>query len=323
MTKPLVSIITPCHNGEAFLKRYFESILNQTYPNLELIFINDGSTDRTEEIALSYRERLEKRGITYIYEKQENAGQAAALNRGLKLFTGEYLTWPDSDDVMVSDAVEKKVDYLEQHPDYGFCICKTKVVNENNPEMKCGYYERMKPEGEDHLFEDILFLKNIYFAPGAYMVRSEELLEVLPDREIYTGKGGQNAQVLLPMAYSYKCGYMDDILYLYYIREESHSHSITDSKKVIQQLEYYETILLETLKKMGNDIYEKYEGKIKCFYAARKFGNAVDTRDREFIRKEYLEMQKQNFYIPFKTKLLYIKSTNRILKSIVDKVKGR
>ena len=53
------------------------------------------------------------------------------------------------------------------------------------------------------------------------------------------------------------------------------------------------------------------------------FGNAVDTRDREFIRKEYLEMQKQNFYIPFKTKLLYIKSTNRILKSIVDKVKGR
>ncbi len=322
MSKPLVSIITPCYNGEAFLKRYFESILNQTYPNLELIFINDGSTDRTEEIALSYRERLEKRGITYIYEKQENAGQAAALNRGLKLFTGEYLTWPDSDDEMVSDAVEKKVDYLEQHPDYGFCICKTKVVNENNPEMKCGYYERMKPEGEDYLFEDILFLRNIYFAPGAYMVRSEELLEVLPDREIYTGKGGQNAQVLLPMAYSYKCGYMDDILYLYYIREESHSHSITDSKKVIQQLEYYETILLETLKKMGNDIYEKYEGKIKCFYAARKFGNAVDTGDGELIRKEYWGMKKLHC-ISVKERLLYFRTTNLIVRKFIDKLKGR
>ena len=118
MTKPLVSIITPCYNGEAFLKRYFESILNQTYPNLELIFINDGSTDRTEEIALSYRERLEKRGITYIYEKQENAGQAAALNRGLKLFKGEYLTWPDSDDVMTKDSIEKKVHFLEKNPKY-------------------------------------------------------------------------------------------------------------------------------------------------------------------------------------------------------------
>lgn len=118
MTKPLVSIITPCYNGEAFLKRYFESILNQTYPNLELIFINDGSTDRTEEIALSYRERLEKRGITYIYEKQENAGQAAALNRGLKLFTGEYLTWPDSDDEMTKDSIEKKVNFLEKNPKY-------------------------------------------------------------------------------------------------------------------------------------------------------------------------------------------------------------
>lgn len=144
------------------------------------------------------------------------------MNRGLKLFTGEYLTWPDSDDEMVSDAVEKKVDYLEQHPDYGFCICKTKVVNENNPEMKCGYYERMKPEGEDYLFEDILFLRNIYFAPGAYMVRSEELLEVLPDREIYTGK--------VDKMHRYCCRWRTvtnaDIWMMYYI-------CITSEKKVI------------------------------------------------------------------------------------------
>lgn len=108
MNRPLVSILTPCYNGESFLKRYFESILNQTYSNLELIFINDGSIDRTEEIALSYRSQLEEKGIRYIYERQENAGQAAALNRGLKLFTGEYLTWPDSDDVMTADCIEKK-----------------------------------------------------------------------------------------------------------------------------------------------------------------------------------------------------------------------
>ena len=81
MDKPLVSIITPCYNGETFLHRYFESILAQTYPNLELIFVNDGSTDKTEEIAMSYQKKLCEKGIRYIYLEQENAGQAAALNK--------------------------------------------------------------------------------------------------------------------------------------------------------------------------------------------------------------------------------------------------
>ena len=61
MEQPLVSIITPCYNGENFIKRYFDSILKQTYSNIELFFVNDGSTDQTESIALSYREALEKR----------------------------------------------------------------------------------------------------------------------------------------------------------------------------------------------------------------------------------------------------------------------
>jgi len=77
---PLVSIITPCYNGESYLERYFNSVLNQTYSNLELIFINDGSIDRTEEIALSYQNIFEQKGIRYVYLYQENAGQAAALN---------------------------------------------------------------------------------------------------------------------------------------------------------------------------------------------------------------------------------------------------
>lgn len=60
--KPLVSIITPCYNGEQYIDAYFQSILAQTYTRLELIFVNDGSTDKTEEVALSYREQLEQKG---------------------------------------------------------------------------------------------------------------------------------------------------------------------------------------------------------------------------------------------------------------------
>ena len=117
MNQPLVSIITPCYNGEPYLKRYFEAILKQTYQHMELIFVDDGSTDRTSEIAENYREKLEDRGIRYIHLKQENRGQASALNQGLKYFTGEYLTWPDSDDVMTPECIEEKVIYLLKNPD--------------------------------------------------------------------------------------------------------------------------------------------------------------------------------------------------------------
>ena len=64
----LVSIVTPCYNGENYLDRFFRSVLAQTYPSLELVFINDGSTDHTEQLAESFRPQLEERGIRFIYE---------------------------------------------------------------------------------------------------------------------------------------------------------------------------------------------------------------------------------------------------------------
>lgn len=69
---PLVSIITPCFNGEAFIDRYFQSVLSQTYPNIELVFVNDGSTDQTETIALSYSSKLAAKGIIFKYLSQDN-----------------------------------------------------------------------------------------------------------------------------------------------------------------------------------------------------------------------------------------------------------
>lgn len=64
---PLVSLITPCYNGEKYLERFLDSVLAQTYDNIEFILVNDGSTDDTEKIALSYQEKFADRGYIYIY----------------------------------------------------------------------------------------------------------------------------------------------------------------------------------------------------------------------------------------------------------------
>ena len=161
-----VSIITPCYNGEMYLDRFFRSILNQTYKNIELIFVNDGSTDKTEEIVEKYRPVLGQNDIELIYIKQENAGQAAAMNKGLAIFTGDYLVWTDSDDVILPENISKKVDFLNSNPEYGFAICRGQAVMEGNLDVSIENIFREPPQGEDHFFEDLLTEKNVLFYPG-------------------------------------------------------------------------------------------------------------------------------------------------------------
>lgn len=309
--KPLVSIITPCYNGESYLDRYFQAVLAQTYGNLELIFINDGSTDHTEEIALSYRKELETKGIRYLYEYQENAGQAAALHRGLKLFTGEYLTWPDADDGMTPDCIEKKVQYLNRHPDKEMCVCQGVAVLDNPEQTFVENMRRIPPQQEETLFEDMLYIRNVFFTPGGYMVRTSALDEAIPQRDIYSGRGGQNAQVILPIAYRGHVGYLDEVLFTYYIRENSHSHQINDAKKTIEQIERYERIVLETLKRMPPEVMERYQFSVQEHYARWAFGNIIETQDPKTIKLYFGKLCKVG-RPTIKERLIYIKHTHRL-----------
>lgn len=105
---PTVSVIVPVYNGERFLAEAIESILAQTYPSYEIIVIDDGSTDRTREIVLSYPE------IKYLY--QTNAGTAAARNRGIEMARGEYLAFLDADDLWMPGKLAIQIAAFEADP---------------------------------------------------------------------------------------------------------------------------------------------------------------------------------------------------------------
>lgn len=100
---PKVSILLPVYNAQAFLERCLESILTQTYKNIEIVAIDDGSTDGSAAILDSYAVRYPE---TLVVEHQANAGAAHARNRALELATGEYLTFIDNDDWLDKDFVE-------------------------------------------------------------------------------------------------------------------------------------------------------------------------------------------------------------------------
>lgn len=126
---PLISVIVPCYNVEKYLARCLNSIKNQTYKNLEIVVINDGSTDNTLEIVKQFA----KKDSRFKMFTQANHGLAYTRQYGLSLAKGEYITYVDSDDYVTSDYVEYMFNLLKKK---GFkskmALCSLENVIEKN-----------------------------------------------------------------------------------------------------------------------------------------------------------------------------------------------
>lgn len=113
----MVSVIVPIYNVEEYLEECLESIRNQTYTNIEVILVNDGSTDGSREICESYCEK----DIRFRLINQENQGQSVARNRGVKESVGQYIMFVDSDDVVNTDVLEVLLPYMKTDVDIVEC----------------------------------------------------------------------------------------------------------------------------------------------------------------------------------------------------------
>lgn len=174
---PLVSIITPAYNAGGYLDSFFLSVLEQDYDNYEMIIVNDGSTDNTEDKILSYKKVFERRGIRFVYLNQENGGQAKALNLAFPHMRGEYFIWPDSDDVLCPDNISAKVKFMTAHPDFALGISWAEYIDEAGNSL--GLLKRV-PDKNDNLFRDLLISKNVYFCPGIYIMKTSAFVDSYP-----------------------------------------------------------------------------------------------------------------------------------------------
>lgn len=108
-----VSVILPVYNAESTIKQALISIVNQSYNNLEIIIVNDGSNDNTEKIVMS----IDDPRIIYV-KNSRNEGLIYTLNRGLSIATGDYIARMDADDISLPDRLEKQVSFLDNNNDY-------------------------------------------------------------------------------------------------------------------------------------------------------------------------------------------------------------
>ena len=271
--QPLVSIVTPAYNVENKVKRYLDSILFQTYKNIELIFVNDGSTDNTEKIFLVYKKKFEKKGIKVKYIYQKNKGLGGAINTGLKLITGEYFVWPDADDFLTNDSIEVKVNFLVKNKSIAVVSSDAYIFNEDNlfkPIKKIAdYYPKINKKNQFQL----LLEENSIFCPGCHMVRISALREVNPKLEIYEARHGQNWQILLPLYYKFDHFFLKKPLYNYVIYKNSMSFLGNNFYKKIMRVSEHKKIINNTLKciKMTKKEYKKYKKLVSSrFFKAKK-----------------------------------------------------
>jgi len=207
LDKPLVSVVVPSYNHEAYIEECILSIVNQTYKNIELIVVDDGSTDRSREIL----QRLQKQyGFTLVF--QENQGVSKTMNKAIRQYAhGKYITGSASDDFLMLDKIEKQVRFLEENPDYDMLFGKVYMVDEKSQiikDMKIfePFDEPVKPIPFELLIEN-----NRVPAPSMIM-----------RRDIWEKCGGYNENVIiedfdlwLKIAYYGKIVYLNDYFAYY------------------------------------------------------------------------------------------------------------
>ncbi len=161
----LVSVVIPCYNHARFLGDAIESALGQTYPRIEVIVVDDGSTDKTAEVAALYP------SVHYI--GQENRGLAAARNTGLRTSQGDVLIFLDADDRLLPEAVEHSVQQLLNSPESAFVSGRYRYIQENGSIM---YEYSQKPADHDPYAS---FLHGNYIGMHATVAYRRSVLEAV------------------------------------------------------------------------------------------------------------------------------------------------
>ncbi len=213
---PIVSIVMAAFNEEKYISDAIQSVLNQSFTDFEFIIINDGSTDRTEEIIQSFKDPR----IRYI-RNEENIKLIASLNKGLKVAKGKYIARMDSDDLCYADRLEKQVAFMEANPTIGISGAQLLVFGNEDGVMQ---YPLLHEEIKLRLFITSCFGNNV-------VIFKREIME---QHQLYFPQGYLHAE-------DYKCWTnwvtvtQTANLSQNLVKYRSHSNSVSFQHKTLQR----------------------------------------------------------------------------------------
>lgn len=262
-SQPLITVITPTFNRRRFIGEAIESVINQTYGNLEHLIIDDGSEDNTGELVESYQKKDGR--IHYFY--QANQGQSVARNLGLKHARGDYICFLDSDNYWFLDKLEKSLAAFQKYPEtdilYGDCV----IINEAGDEISRKTIKRHSG----------------YIAPLLLRDNFVSINTSMTKRHCFEEMGGMSNKVKVADDYElwlrfsskYLFYYLPEFLACYRVME----NQISSDKR--RRFEANEAIIVDFLKKFPEAVTPK-EAKegLSHFYSrkARYYASIGDKR---------------------------------------------
>lgn len=205
--RPIVSVIMPTYNRANLLPKAIDSVLSQTYPEIELVIVNDGSTDNTEEALEPYRDKI-------IYIKKTNGGCGDAKNAGLKAANGKYITHLDDDDLMMPERIERLVQFFAEHPDVGLCATSAYLIDVNDQVIGLKRLKKVPQKTR------LLHLLMGHVAVQSNMMTPKEVFQRVGE---YSTVHCEDYDMWLRIARRYGIGVIEDPL----VKYRKHSNQIT------------------------------------------------------------------------------------------------
>ena len=212
----MVSVIIPCYNAARYIDRSIKSVYEQDWQCIELIVVDDGSIDRSADCIHAWEPKfLLRDGYSLLYIHQENRGLGGAIKTALEYINGQYISLLDADDRYMPTSISEKAKYLDDHPEQSIVRSNGYIVS---GERKWLFTYNAREKIGD-LFEMLMHGETFNWA-GSYMVRADVLLSFYKERAFYPSRFGQNLQIMIPVSYKNKSGFIDKPL-MEYIRVEN------------------------------------------------------------------------------------------------------
>ena len=279
--KNKISVIVPIYNVELYLKKCIDSILNQTYSNLEIILVDDGSTDSSGEICDTY---ANKKNVVIIHKK--NGGLSSARNAGLDVATGKYISFIDSDDYIEPDMYEKMISVIEK-TDKDIACCG-RIVNVYGSHENVEFtVPEIKEYTKTEAIRQVLLLGEIDVS-ACDKIYKKELFNKIRYPE---GKISEDAAIIMELLnQSNGVVHAAEPFYHYVLRKRS----ISKSSYSVKNLDVLENI--KSTEKYINKYYSELNDDYKIYACLTSAAQLIlingDKQAKKQFQTAYLELKK-------------------------------
>lgn len=306
MVKGLVSIIVPAYNVENNIPYCLDSLIAQTYKNIEIICIDDGSKDNTADVIKEYSEKDSR--IKLI--SQKNSGVSAARNTGLDNAEGEYISFVDSDDFVSENFISRLVELINEYS-ADIARCRGRGVKEYSyvepvPENPPVISTRNKEEALSIYYDGKFYG---WYADNASVIwnclyKSDVLSSIRFDSSIY--KGEDDCFIQMAIGEAEKIVYTDERLYFYYYNETGLTHGKNNFDDALKRMNSIYSNHIRFFSEKGLDTIRSRSAEFACNNFCEIYVDSTDKKEKTLARAYFKEFYKSIDYPSLRLKLFKV-----------------